>query len=369
MTHPALKRVCYWLSLLPMLLFVLGVKIGVPWLALGFFFLLLPLVRRFTGNDRSTPAPHVSRATSVWLRAIPRMYCLAWTGVLGWCVWHLASTPLSLAAWCGFTTSLWVITSLNLCIAHELIHARGNLDRLSGRMLAASVGYVHFAEEHAHHHARTGHAHGGDAAAPGATVYRYAFDRYRHSWTIAWNRERRRLQRCGQSWRHSALPYAGLVPIAIAGAFFYFAGGAGLACYLVQIVGAAFTLQVITYLQHWGLSERDTPELADYGFTWEDCCWMQACITLNHAYHGQHHLAPSRRFYELAPVQNGLQLPASYPVMFLLALYPRYFNQLMHARLEQWREHEGSSHLEDHTHDCLGLRHLRAHASGEADRA
>ena len=145
-----------------------------------------------------------------------------------------------------------------------------------------------------------------------------------------------------------------LLPITIGFAFYYFASATGLLIYACQIIGAAFTVQSITYLQHWGLTEARTPELAEYGFSWEDACWMQACVTLNHAYHGRHHLAPSRRYYELSALPDGLRLPASYPVMLLVAFSPRWFDTLMMRHLNIWKRHDDRRALA-HAADCIGL--------------
>ena len=49
----------------------------------------------------------------------------------------------------------------------------------------------------------------------------------------------------------------------IASAYTRYAGQTGLLIYLCQVIGAAFSVQAITYLQHWGLTETRTPELAE----------------------------------------------------------------------------------------------------------
>jgi alkane 1-monooxygenase len=358
MKSTPLKNACYLLTLLPMMLLVFGVLVGLPWLSVLFFFIVLPILRRCVGNDLSAPNTGASQLMRAWLSWVPRIYCIVWSVVLLWSGWLLSSSPLSITDQIGFAVSLWVVSSLNLPISHELIHAGSRVDRFAGRLLAASVGYGHFPEEHAYHHAQTGHAHGGDVASPATSIYRYAIGRYVRTWPIAWTWEGKRLKRNHQCWFRSALTYTALLPILIAGLFFAFAGLRGLGCYSFQVVGAAFTVQAITYLQHWGLSQRDTPELADYGFTWEDCCWMQACITLNHAFHAQHHLTPSRRYFELQPIANGLRLPASYPVMFVVALFPKFFRRVMRAQLQQWRELHKNNERAAHNDDCIGMKKL-----------
>lgn len=358
MKNRAVKNVGYLLVLAPQILLVIGAYTGFFWLSVLFFFVVLPVLRKFVGNDLSEPNRKPSKAVGVFLRAIPRAYVILWAVVLPWCVWFLATHTMSLMDCISFALALWIVSSLNTAIGHELIHARSSFDRRLGAVLIASVGYFHFPEEHLSHHARTGHYYGGDAAVPGTSIYAYAASRYIRSLGYAWEYEIFRLKRTKKSWIANRLFRRAVVPVLIGTIFAIYAGKVGLAIYLFQVFGAAFSVQAITYLQHWGLSEKETPELGDFGFSWEDGCWMQACITLNHAFHGQHHLVISRPYYELGAVKGGLALPASYPVMFVVALVPPFFTRIMKCRLDTWiRDFEIRETLE-HQSDCIGTTML-----------
>jgi alkane 1-monooxygenase len=78
---------------------------------------------------------------------------------------------------------------------------------------------------------------------------------------------------------------------------------------------------------------------------------MQACVTLNHAFHGQHHLNVARPFYQLSLMEGGLLLPAAYPVMFVVALFPTFFANIMKCRLALWTE---NYEMLEHNSDCIG---------------
>jgi alkane 1-monooxygenase len=354
MKSTAIKNAGYMLVFLPQLAFVVGTSLGLPWLSVALFFVVLPVVRKFVGNDLSPPNKRPSGLLRIYLQAIPRLYFVAWTLVLPWVIWIVATKPMSTPECAGFTLALWIVCSLNAAIAHELIHVRSRFDCVLGQLLYASIGYFHFPEEHMSHHARTGHYYDSDAAVPGTSVYAYAAKRFIRTFHLAWAYEAERLKDMRWGWLASRLLYRSIIPLAIASAFYVYAGKLGLAIYLFQIIGAAFTVQVITYLQHWGLTQRETPALADYGFSWEDGCWMQACITLNHAFHGQHHLSMARSYYELSLAKGGLHLPASYPVMFVIALFPGLFSILMKSRLADWMENYERRETLAHESDCIG---------------
>lgn len=352
MKSTAIKNTGYLLVLLPQLALVAGTSLGFAWLSVALFFVAMPIAREFIGNDLSPSNQNPSGLLSTYLQAIPRLYFVTWGLTLLWVIWILSTRPMSIPGYVGFTLALWIVCSLNAAIAHELIHARSRFDRVLGQLLYASIGYVHFPEEHLNHHARTGHYYDSDAAVPGTSVYAYAARRFPRTFRLAWAHEAERLQ--GRSWLMSGMLYRVAIPVVLASIFYVYAGTLGLVIYLFQIIGAAFTVQVITYLQHWGLSEKETPALADYGFSWEDGCWMQACVTLNHAFHGQHHLSISRPYYELSLAKGGLQLPASYPVMFVIALFPNLFTTLMKSRLVDWLENYERREVLAHESDCIG---------------
>lgn len=352
------KNAGYLLVLLPQFLFVIGILLGFPWLAVLFFFVMLPVIRLHVGNDESPPNTAPSPSLLMFLRTVPRLYFVFWAMLLPWTMWLLSSRPFTIYEYAGIGMSFWIVASLNTVVAHELSHTNTRLDRSLGVLLDATVGYFHFMEEHASHHARTGHFVGGDAAKPGISVYRYAAKRYIRSFVDAWEYESGRLKRLGLSWVSNRLLRRTLIPATVAAGFFYCAGWQGLMFYVTEILGTAFTIQAITYLQHWGLSQRYTSEVQDFGFAWEDGCWLQACVTLNHAYHGQHHLHLRQPFYKLALPTGALTLPASYPVMFVLALFPQAFQKVMAARLSQWRTSVLAREKMMHDPDCIGTSRI-----------
>jgi alkane 1-monooxygenase len=350
-----LKNLGYLLCLLPPVLVVAGVAVGVPWLSVVFFFGVLPIVRYLIGDDASAGAKTPTKWLEAYFATIPRLYFLAWAALLPWSIWVLVKMPMSGWQHVGFAFSLWIVCSLNTAVAHELIHSAGRFDRMMGGLLDATVGYFHFAEEHLSHHAKTGHYHGGDAARPGTSIYRYALHRYLNSLQVAWRYEVGRLRRQHLAWYRNRLLRKAPVPMLIGFAFYWSAGLLGLGIYAALIVGTAFSVQAITYLQHWGLSELETPEQADFGFSWEDCCWMQACVTLNHAYHGQHHLAVRKPYFLLAPNSQALTLPASYPVMFVVALFPAAFDTTMRRYLDRWRSTYAAREEQRQRDKCGGV--------------
>jgi alkane 1-monooxygenase len=353
----SIKNMGYSLVLLPQALLILSVHIGLPWLVLLFFFAGLPLLRYLIGNDLSPPNPkQLHPFVRVYLRSLPRLYCLTFAILLPWAAWTFEAVPRIHGSIIGFALSLWTVFALATCVAHELIHTVNSpLDRRLGRLLAAAVGYFQLHEEHFSHHERTGHYHSADVARPGQSIYTYSWKRYVDTIRSALDFECARLRREGLNKLHNRVFWTALVPILIACLFYALGGPVALGVYVFEVVATAFAVQAITYLQHWGLSEKMTPDLGDHGFSWEEGCWIQACITLNNSFHGQHHLYVRRPYYQLTMSKEALALPASYPVMFLMALFPPVLTRVMKAHLALWMNDESARKSMMHRADCFGI--------------
>lgn len=242
---------------------------------------------------------------------------------------------LTLSELPGFMLGLWTVMSLNLPVVHEMLHSRDRSDRIAARVVAGSIGYFQMLEEHKSHHATNGVVD-GDSAEVGESLYVYAAKRYINSFAVAWEWEKLRQARRNRSCINNRIVFTTLVTLAVMVGFGLAAGWIGIIVYLILIIATSFSFQAITYIQHWGLTHKAAAELVDVGYSWDDRCWLQACVTLNVAYHGHHHKRPGLPYYQLSALPRAPRLPASYPVMFLMALVPPVFNKIMTNRLQAW---------------------------------
>lgn len=349
------KSAGYVLALSPMLLLVLGVAINFPWLGFIFFFGILPIVRLFLPDDQGQPRDlsNISAFHFRFLHAIPLVHASVWIFVLPWSMYVLPK--LTGADLVGFIISLWVVTSLNLTICHELMHSPMRVNQRVARLMAGSIGYFQMIEEHKGHHVRAGSAKDGESPEIGESLYVYAAKRYKKSFSAAWQWERLSQIRNARGWWTNRVFWTGTITLGVLGCFGLVSGWKGVAIYVFLILGTAFTMQAITYIQHWGLSDRRSPGLAAVGYSWEDRCLIQAWVTLNHAYHGHHHRRPSVPYFSLCGDADAPRLPASYPVMLVAALLPFVFERAMRRRLESWMAGEGKEKLIDQRQSCADL--------------
>jgi len=335
----SLRAAGHLLALSPMILLIAGVACGAPWFVFAFFFAVLPVVRMFMPDDLAEPedVEQISRVQFIVLKSIPLVYVLLWAGVLPWAMFVVGQLqPGQLAC---FALSFWVVTSLNLTIAHELLHRPVWWQRIAARLLAGSIGYFQMLEEHRFHHVHAGDL--GDSPVVGESVFAYAMKRYIRSFQVAQEWERLdQLRRRRAPWINRIF-WTALMTMAVLGCFGLVAGWRGIVFHGVVIAGTAFTMQAITYIQHWGLTDRLSDGLGAVGYSWEDRCVMQAWVTLNHAYHGHHHVRPTLPYFRLGGLADSPRLPASYPVMLLMAIIPPVFERTMRRRLDAWIAMQG----------------------------
>jgi hypothetical protein len=198
-----------------------------PWFGLVLFFVVLPLVRLLLPDDGARPRG-IDEISPLHLRlpsALPLIHVALWILVLPWIMSTARELPTGQLIW--FALSCWVVTSLNLTVAHELLHSPLKLNRTAARLVAGSIGYFQLVEEHKYHHAIVGDAESGDSPETSETVFVFALKRYVRSFSVAWQWETLdRLRRRRSRWM-SGIIWTALVTLFVLACFGAVAGWRG----------------------------------------------------------------------------------------------------------------------------------------------
>jgi alkane 1-monooxygenase len=105
----------------------------------------------------------------------------------------------------------------------------------------------------------------------------------------------------------------------------------------------AFTLlEIINYIEHYGLHRRKLPN-GKYERVSPEHSWNSNHIVTNlFLYqlqrHSDHHAHPYRPYPMLAMSEQGPVLPRSLPVMAVLALFPPAWRRVMDPRAQHWKD-------------------------------
>jgi alkane 1-monooxygenase len=310
------------------------VNIGAPWVPLLVSFIAIPLIDAWAGP----PRPHFDRKTLPFVRYIPRMQVIVQAVLLMQAV--RIAPSLGWDELIVFSVAVGTVTGgIGITVAHELTHRAARIDRVIAKALLVSVGYGHFVVEHVRgHHVRVGTPDDPATAPRGMSVYRFIVRSVLGSFLHAWRLEAMRLQHERRSiWTFRNWVLTGsllsIVLLAIATSF----GGAKAAFLLsLQAVWAVMLLEIINYIEHYGLSRRRIG--SGYESVREEHSWnanyaVSNWLLFNLQLHPDHHTHVQRSFEQLRSVAAAPQLPAGYPTMILLALVPPAWFAVMDRRL------------------------------------
>jgi alkane 1-monooxygenase len=177
-------------------------------------------------------------------------------------IWYVQNAT-TLTGWekVGLFFSVGVLTgTVGITYSHELMHQKNRLERWFADILLASVLYSHFRSEHLLVH----HRHVGTPADAVTARYNEGFHRFfprvlRQSAASAFHAEAEDARPQEASWWHRSNPfwrYAGTAgPLFLALAF-VLGGWGGLGLFMFQAAIAIWQLELINYIEHYGLTRK-----------------------------------------------------------------------------------------------------------------
>jgi len=331
------------------LLVVAGARLGGWWsfVPVVFVYGVLPAIDALAGLDTRNPreddAPGLD--ANPWFRLVTWLWVPAQVALIAWGLDAVTSGSHGWLERVGITVSVGLTTgTVGITFAHEMIHRPGWFERALGEVLLASVSYTHFAIEHVHGHHRWVATPLDPATARVAeSFYRFYPRTVLGGVRSAWRFERERLRRKGLGMWHPSnrmLRY-GLMQAALYGAVAWGWGAAGMAFVAAQAIVAFSLLEVINYVEHYGLERR---ALGDGRYervmpwhSWNSSHRVSNWLLINLARHSDHHWVAAKRYQVLEHLDAAPQLPAGYGTMFVVALVPPLWRRVMDPRVEAWR--------------------------------
>ena len=340
----------FWLSLVFVPLAWIGATRG------GWTLFLLPvyaellttLLDKLLGLNRDNPDPETPEGNLFWYRFITLIWFpIQFATVFGliWFVTHGADLVLweriVLFVGVGMMTG-----AIGINYSHELMHQKDRLERWLGDLLLAMVLYSHFRTEHLLVH----HRYVGTPRDAVTALYNEGF--HRMFWRVlskgpasAWRAERLLLARAGRGVVHPSNPFwrYGALQLAMLALAFGVGGWAGLGLFLWQALIAVWHLELVNYVEHYGLTRR---YLGDGRYepvrphhSWNADHKVTNWILINLQRHSDHHYKPDRRFplLQTYAADEAPQLPLGYPAMTALAMIPPLWRRRMNPRVRAWR--------------------------------
>ncbi|MDX1819285.1 MAG: alkane 1-monooxygenase [Paracoccaceae bacterium] len=340
----------FWLSLLLIPVAWLGAVQGgwtvilLPIITWYFFSFLDALLGLYTDNAD----PQTEEGKLTWYRAITLIWAPVQFVTLFGLIWYVSqSGHLSSLEKIALFFGVGVITgTIGINYSHELMHQKNRTERNLADLLLAMVLYSHFRSEHLLVH----HRHVGTSRDPVTARYNEGFHRFfprvlRQSLTSAFKAERDMLARRDLPWTDLSNPFFRYW--ALQGVMLLLAlllgGWSGLALFLWQAFIAIWQLELVNYIEHYGLTRK---HLGDGKYehvkphhSWNAAQRASNWLLINLQRHSDHHYKPDRRFPLLQNYSDteAPQLPYGYPLMTMAAMVPPVWRRVMNPRVRRWR--------------------------------
>jgi len=322
----------------------------------GWTVILLPVVTWYffsaldavLGLDLSNADPDTPEEKLGWYRLITLIWAPLQFVTLFGLIWYVSGAEhLSTLEKIVLFFGVGAITgTVGINYSHELMHQSSRAERGWGDLLLAMVLYSHFRSEHLLVH----HRYVGTPRDPVTARYNEGFYRFFPRVLIgclrsAFRAEQEMLARKGLPWSDLSNPFfrywswqaAMLILAAILG------GWVGLALFVWQAYIAIWQLELVNYVEHYGLTRKHLGE-GKYEHVKPQHSWNAAhkasnWILINLQRHSDHHYKPDRRFPLLQnhTESDAPQLPYGYPIMTMAAMVPPIWRRVMNPRVKRWR--------------------------------
>jgi alkane 1-monooxygenase len=309
-----------------------------PFLVFGIF----PLLDLIVGLDAENPPDDAIK----WLeqdryyRWCTYLYLpIQYAGLVFAC-WQWSSGKLSTVEDIGLALTVAMVSGVAINTAHELGHKRASMERWLSKVALAQSGYGHFFIEHNRgHHVRVATPEDPASSRLGESFWAFWPRTVAGSLRSAWELEGVRLDRLQSThWTYrNDILNAWAMSVVLFGVLTAVFGLVVLPLLLLQAVLGFSLLEVVNYLEHYGLL-RQRREDGRFERTRPEHSWnsnnVASNVLLYHLQrHSDHHANPIRRYQALRHYEEAPQLPTGYAGMIVLAAIPPLWKRTMDRRV------------------------------------
>lgn len=301
---------------------VLVVKLNLHFLMLYVIFGIIPWLDEYSSEDWLNP----TLEQIVKLESRLSFKLMLYLGIV--CDWGAILTGMSNLKLMGpldmltTVTLMTLLSSTGFLIAHELFHKHNWLDRTIGTLHQIKNMYMHFTIEHVHgHHKRVSTPEDPTSAPSGMTVYQFI--------------PRSIVGSLVSAFQISPV----MVVLSLISSLIFFAfvgwywGTAPLVFMLVSGFGSICLLEIINYIEHYGLQRKrlanGTYEKVTIRHSWNAPHRFSNYLFYKLQRHSDHHENSLKPYQTLCSYEESPQLPHGYLVCIMLAMYPKVYSVLI----------------------------------------
>ena len=317
-----------------------------------FIFGIVPILDYLIGKDPSNP----DEETQVPVLSEERIYRWFTLAMFPLMLAVLAFGGWVFAGWSGFGSAGqigWLLSCgviggvIAINVGHELVHKDPKLENWTGGLLLACVTYAGFKVEHVRgHHVHVSTPEDASSSRYNQSLYDFLPKAVVRNFLAAWRLEAEYLQRKGKKVlsKDNELIWWYAFSLLLAGIAFALFGWMGVLFFFAQSLFAGLTLEVINYIEHYGLHRRVLDngrfERVTPAHSWNSNYLLTNLFLFHLQRHSDHHAYAKRRYQVLRHYEESPQLPGGYAAMFVLAFIPPLWKAVMNPRVEAYYEGE-----------------------------
>ncbi|MGC9325844.1 MAG: alkane 1-monooxygenase [Desulfomonilia bacterium] len=313
-----------------------------------FVFGVVPVLDLLIGISKQNPSQDQEKARreKFSYRFITYLCVPIQVGIVLWGAYMISLGALTVLEITGFVFSMGTSSGvLGINVSHELQHrVNTKVEPILARIMLWTVGYMHWAIEHvAGHHRNVATPEDPATARLGESFYAFWLRTVIGGFRSAWRIEEARLKR-------KNLPVVGIhnrmllylfAEAALVLAVFLVFGVNAVLYFIVQSIIAFSLLEIVNYVEHYGLLRRQIGEgryePVTFIHSWNSSNWLTNRFLFNLQRHSDHHYKPERRYQILRHFDESPQLPTGYAGMILLAAIPPLWRAVMDHRVGEYR--------------------------------
>ena len=310
---------------------------------------VVPALDLVAGLDRSNPPDDVIEAleSDKYYRWITYLFLPIQYAALIWACWMFTepswAPAMSVVDKVGLALTIGTIAGIGINTAHELGHKKESHERWLAKIALAQSFYGHFYIEHNRgHHVRVATPADPASSRVGESFYEFWPRTVVGSLRSAWRLEKRRHAR---RERHpfrigNDVLNAWLMSVVLWGAMVAWLGPGILPFLLVQAVIGFSLLEVVNYMEHYGMLRqmvgpegRRRYQRCDPSHSWNSNNIATNVLLYHLQRHSDHHANPTRRYQTLRDFEESPVLPTGYAGLIILALIPPLWFKVMDKRV------------------------------------
>ena len=339
----------YYLCYLIPVSFYVGYALGgwYNFLAFSLAFILVPIADMFSGLDHKNPTKEEEAELKKQLKF--KIVTWLWTpvqyAIVIWGAWIVSTQNLSAIELVGFTLGAGLCGGgIGITITHELVHRTEKWEKFLSLANLVCLNYMHFYIEHVYgHHQRVATPNDPATSKKGESFWYFYPRTVIGSWKSAWSWEVNRISKKGKKPFHinNRMLHYVCIQLGFFSILYAYFGIAGVLFHLVQSTLSFSLLEIINYVEHYGLlrkkNEKGRYEKVLPIHSWNASHQVSNMFLFKLQRHSDHHANGLRRYQILRYFNESPQLPFGYPTMSLIALFPPLWRKVMDPRLEAYR--------------------------------